>query len=235
MTRAALSSLLLVILGACGGSDTGGTTTSLVTLEQVLDFEEDISGATGIDLEELEPTSTDICEAFDAAPSRWLQDALIPNQIWVGNFEEVEPPSDEVGSAIDELLDFGRRRLRWSFTGGDRPLWEGRHELAERRLTEWAVVNCDLSPVIGPWTPGIPRGWSALTADEIAERCDREEQRVREAQAEYKALTGAYARHVIALETHLEFFYASDDFYLTDAQPGSFALAPVPDGACDSD
>lgn len=221
-----------VVLAGCGTSGSGATSTSLITLDDLADPTVDIREATGIDLGNDEPDPAGICEAFDAAPSRWLRDALIPIQLWVGNFEDVAVPA-ELTEPVVELLEYGRARLRWNFTGGERPPWEERHEASERALAEWATENCTLSPVIGPWVPGIPSGWAELSPEEVRDRCADEEQRVREGQEEYRALTGMYARHVIALETHLEIFWASDDYYVTSAGPDSYALAPIPEGACD--
>lgn len=237
VTRVSLLLVAFLLVSGCGtsaGTPQPTTSTSLITFEDLADPTVDIEGATGIDLGEHRPDPAGFCDAFDAAPSRWLQDALVPIQLWVGNFEGVDAP-DGLAESVTVLLDYGRDRLRWNFTGGERPPWESQHETAERTVAEWATENCELSPVIGPWAPGIPSGWADLSPEEIEDRCAEEEQRVRDGQEEYRELTGRYAGHVIALETHLEIFWASDDFYVTAATADSYELAPIPEGACDSD
>lgn len=231
MIRVVSLLVLLSLLVACSGNGES-TETSLITFEDFADPTVDIEGATGLDLGEFAPDPAGTCDAFDAAPSRWLQDALVPIQLWVGNFEGIEPPAG-LEEPIAMLVDYGRERLKWNFSGGERPLWEDRHETAERALAEWAVANCELSPVIGLWSPGLPAGWADMSAEEISDRCADDEQRVRNAQEEFLQLTGGYAPHAIILETHLEFFWASDYHYVTDAGPDGYELAPVPEGACD--
>lgn len=109
--------------------------------------------AGAIDLGPVAPADdTSFCQAFAAAPVRWLNDALIPIQYWVDNFTAARPVVPEVAAEpVDRLLAHGDDMLAWQFGRLDeRPTWTS--SLADDAVTlaDIAVAECpDLPLVVG--------------------------------------------------------------------------------------
>ncbi len=196
----------------------------------------------GIDTTAKEPATTSPapggatatwCDAVAAAPMRWLDDAIVPLQLWVDSFSTVGDAPGELSDELDRLVAFGAARLRWHLTGdGERPM--PTPEVAADRLTivEAALTTCPGLPLaFGPDASRSP-AWSSTSPEDLARRCADDLARLEAAIDEHRATTRSEPRHQAEMEEVVVGFFASDVHGIVVAD-GVAVVTPVPDGACD--
>lgn len=171
--------------------------------EAVLDPEADLDFAQvdGIDLEELTPMSTTFCEAFAAVPVTWVDDALVPIQLFLDAWKPVGDVPAEVADDVDALVTHAERKLDWHFGRIDRNDRPTDPRLFERleRLADEAVARCDrLPPRIGhPDDWALQRSWEP---GELERRCAQSLADAEEGIALYHELRGREPGHAIQVE-----------------------------------
>ena len=226
---------LMMTASACSSDEAEPV---LVNLDGIADVQSSLPDElVGVDLGALGPEGPlGFCDAVGGAPVRWIDDALIPVQLWIDTFTEVIVVPAAASDPIARLLEFAERRQRWSLTGdGERPVWGDGQTAAALALADAAIATCeDLPLVLGlPGTSDRPVGWSDFDAAEVADRCARDRDRVVAAVGEYVAEFGRQPRHQMEMEPVLPLFYASDFHGVTLDDDGASIVLPVPQGACD--
>lgn len=233
------SRLLALVAGTCVAlvACTSGEDGGLVTMEDLLDFEEPLpADAVGVDLEESAPSDeVAFCDAAGSAPSRWITDAVFPTQFWHDSFAGVEDAPADIAPSIDRLVEFAERRVRWHLTGeGPRPDLDEDLAADIIALADAAVGSCpDLPPVVGlPSVSDAPLGWTDLTEDEVAAQCGDIAGRLASSIDEYVHTVGRQPRHQIEIEAVLP--YTTSDFHgVSRDEAGLAIIIPVSGGACD--
>lgn len=237
MARIALLVLALGVVGSgCALLDEDPRR---VTMPELIAGAFDPESADGVDTGSLgarfEGADT-FCEAAKMVPLRWTVDALVPMQLWVDTYSGLTDVPDAVAPSVQHLVDFTRRRLRWSLSGvGDRPTWDAETIAAAESLIDTAITSCpDLPMVIGPPRQSQrPSGWSGMTDEEVADHCDWIASRFEEGVVQYEIDHGRPPRHHMELDLPIAYYGESDFHGLVLDEEGRPRVVPVPGGACD--
>ena len=172
--------------------------------EAVLDpaSDVDLDQVDGIDLEDIAPTSTTFCEAFAAVPMTWVDDAVVPIQMFVDAWTPVDDAPDAVAADVDAVLAFGERKLDWNFGRLDRdarPTADAAFMDRLERIADAAVEQCDALPLrIGqPEDWAVERGWEP---EEVDRRCAGSLETAEEGLPLYRELRGGEPGHAMQIE-----------------------------------
>ncbi len=240
-SRRRIAILIGVVLPGCATSDGGEAMqsqdtvavaaeqapeeTTVVTDERRVTFEQlsdpttdlDLTEYTGVDLETASPpASVAFCDAVAGAPSRWLNDALIPLQFWVDSYRGVGDPPPMAAEAVEALLAFGGQRIDWNLGRAERPLFDVKLAAHAKTVADVAVVMCpDLPPVLGRSDEFLADPWGgAVDGGEVASRCAADRAEIEAAIVRYAELFATMPLHLEQIETgllvHDEYFFGSD-------------------------
>jgi hypothetical protein len=187
------------------------------------------------------PIPTTFCDAFGAAPTRWIDDAIVPLRLWIDAYADVDDVPDDAGTPLAALRGFAERKLAWNLKQLDeRPDYDASMAAHALALADSAAADCpDLPLVAGPrGFSDLPLSWADDSPDEIDRRCREHLGDLDDAIAEYVARRGAAPVHVAQVEAEAflsfvneegDLFFASD--FVGIGPDGS--AAAVPGGACE--
>ncbi len=210
-----------------------------VTMAQLITGAYDPAAVESVDLESFGVSFDDagtFCEAAGTVPLRWTVDALVPMQVWVDAFSELDDVPEAAAPAVEHLVDFTQRRLRWSLSGeGERPTWDTATTTAAEALIDAALTGCpDLPMIVGlPGQSDRPSGWADMSDVEVADHCESMRRRFEEGVVQYEIDDGRPPRHHMELDLPITYYGQSDYFGLLLDEGGRPHVVPVPGGACD--
>ncbi len=229
----------IALVGGCTGGGDGEPQEQgqRVDLEDLLAFETPLpDDVVGVDMGDLALGPMTFCEAMGTLPTRWVTGALFPMQGWRDAFAQVSDAPPRAQPAIDRLVSFVERRLRWSLTAdGDRPVLDDELNADIVTLAEAAIEACPGLPLVAglPGVSNKPSGWNDMTEDEVVEHCAGIARGVEEGIQEFVELVGRQPRHQIEMEARLMYFVASDWHGIAVDSDGQAVVVPIPDGGCD--
>ena len=207
--------------------------TSRATLDDLADPDLDLEDIAGVELDGLAPETAGFCEAFAAAELLWIEDAIVPLQIVVDAWRDVDDAPAQVAEDVAVMRELADRRMEWHLgriDRDDRPVID--LAMAERleRIADQAAASCDLPLVVGP------AGNVDLTPAEQVARCKQSQTNMAQGIALYERLRAGEPVHGQQIELaawvellrnpdEAEFWFASD-FHGIGPEASITALPP---------
>ena len=153
------------------------------------------------------------CAAFASTRFSWVDDTIVPLQLWIGKWRNVSDVPAGAEADLDSMRAFAQDRLDWNLgriPREDRPQYGA--EMADRaeRIADVAVSECDELPPRVALPPGVD---APSTVDDVAAWCDSSLQNLTAGIALYRELRGVDPAHAeqIELASYAEFLRSFDD------------------------